>query len=88
MINYVAVLNNLEPNKMNDINNYGNIKDLLYDSVMIEFIDRPGPFEIMELDLEYDFPYKWKHILKVNKIKNDYEVLDYITSFGKTISNI
>lgn len=83
---YLLILCDIEPVEFS--NNYRNIKDLLYDSVVIEFKDRPGPFEAMVLDLEYDFPYKYKHILKVNKIKNNYEVLDYITSFGKTIGNI
>lgn len=84
MIKYIAVLNDIEPNKINSILNCENVEGFFYDSVVIEFKDRPEPLEVIVLDLEYDFPYKYKHILKVNKIKNDYEVLDYITSFGKT----
>lgn len=85
MIKYIALINNAEPTEMHDIDK---ILDKIYDSIIVEFPSKPEPLEMIELDNNYDFPYKWKHILKVNKIGDDYEILGYISSFGKMIGNI
>lgn len=85
---YMMVLNDISPEdfrKMIDSN------DIAYDkSTFIKFDNRPGFMECMEIDLIMeDIPKtEWKHVLKIKDYIKSFEVIEYISSFGKTISNI
>lgn len=84
----MMVLNDISPEdygKMLDSNDVAHEK-----STFIKFDNRPGFIECMEIDLIMDDIPKtdWKHVLKIKDYINSFEVIEYITSFGRTISNI
>lgn len=85
---YLMILNDISPDifkemiKENDLS-----KD---ESIFIKFDEKPSFIECMEIDfMMNEIPNKkWKHVLKIKDYIRSFEVIEYISSFSKTMSNI
>ena len=82
---FVVVLSDEDPVQFKDVLNYLGLDK---DDPVILCDNRPNFFDILKIDSMDIKDTEWKHVVNANLLPDEsLEILDYVTSFGRTISN-
>jgi len=83
MVNYIAILTDLEPDTFEKKRKKGEELEV---AGIIEFEKRPTPFDILKICYEEQIQEDWKIIYKVKESPDkEIEIIKHVTSFGPLI---
>lgn len=83
---YFVVLTDIEPQDIIKMVSTGNMPTTID---VIKLKHKPDFMDMLKIDSAAISNTNWKHVLKVKELENEgYEIIELVTSFGKTISNL
>ena len=83
---YFVILSDIEPQDINKMVLTGKMPTLID---VIKLKHKPDFMDMLKIDSLGICNTKWKHVLKMRETENEgYEIIELVTSFGKTVSNL
>lgn len=83
---YFVVLTDIEPQDIRDMVLTGNLPTTID---VFKLNHNPDFMDMLKIDSLGICDSNWKHVLKVKELENEgYQIIELVTSFGKTLSNL
>lgn len=83
---YIMILNDIDPVDFRELYNKDEYLNGQLEVIKFNNI-KPTSLHAMDIDLKGITTREWKHVFEIEELNEGFRLLNFITSYGKTISN-